>query len=155
RDGTRGWIELAPVHSNYPPFTTVVGRPAGFDYHPFAHAVWQYLRLQQPELIRNGGINGDPSGDPLEEAFNVLTLTDAIPDLVQTCLGVYPAWLGQGWGQTIDLDNSFIRLKVANGVKKGGGARVRKITISDNWSASTGGQESDLATGYTYSYKLE
>jgi hypothetical protein len=51
-----GWIELAPVHSNF---------PSRLDYHPLAHAAWQYLRLQQPELIRTGGINGNPDGDPI------------------------------------------------------------------------------------------
>jgi hypothetical protein len=141
-----GWIELAPVHTNY---------PTPLDYHPFAHAAWQYLRLQQPELVRDGGLNGDPNGDPVQEAFNVLTLADAIPELVQSLSGTYPAWLLRGFGQAVDLDNSWIRLKDPDGIKKGGGARVRQITISDGWSASTAGQETDLATGYTYSYRLE
>ncbi len=144
--GNVGWIELAPVHTNY---------PIPLDYHPFAHAAWQYLRLQQPELVRDGGLNGDPNGDPVQEAFNVLTLADAIPELVQSLSGIYPAWLLRGFGQTVDLDNSWIRLKDPDGIKKGGGARVRQITISDDWNASTAGQEADLVTGYTYSYRLE
>src|SRR5262249_27656357 len=79
-----GWIELAPVHSNY---------PTSLDYHPLAHAAWQYLRLQQPELSHDGGINGDPDGDPVKEAFNVLTLVDALPEIIQSLTGLYPGWL--------------------------------------------------------------
>jgi hypothetical protein len=147
--GNIGWIELSPVRSNYP----VLSKP--LDYHPFAHAAWQYLRLQQPELIRGGGLNGDPNGDPVQEALNVLTLADAVPELVQQLFGTYPAWLWQGFGQAVDLDNSWIRLKDPDGIKKGGGARVRQITFIDGWKASTAGQEADRVTGYTYSYRLD
>jgi hypothetical protein len=141
-----GWIDLVPVHSNY---------PKQLDYHPLAHAAWQYLRLQQPELIQDGGINGDPSGDPLKEALNVMTLADALPQIIQSLNGLYPGWLVKGWGQSVDLDNSWVRLKDPNGIKKGGGARVHQITVSDNWSASTAGKADDLATGYVYTYRLE
>jgi hypothetical protein len=141
-----GWIELEPVHSNY---------PTGIDYHPFAHAAWQYLRLQQPELIHTGGINGDPAGNPFDEAVRVLTLVDVIPDLIEMFSGVYPTWAGNGWGQFVDLEHSWIRLRDPDGIKLGGGARVRQVTFSDGWNASTAGQESDLETGFVYSYRLE
>ncbi len=141
-----GWLELAPVHTNY---------PTGLDYHPLAHAAWQYLRLQQPELSHDGGINGDPDGDPVKEAVNVLTLVDTLPEIVQSLTGLYPGWLLRGWGQSVDLNNAWVRLKDPDGIKKGGAARVRQITLSDRWNASTGGRESDLVTGYVYSYRLE
>jgi hypothetical protein len=141
-----GWVELEPVHSNY---------PGSIDYHPFAHAAWQYLRLQQPELIRSGGINGDPNGNALDEAVRVLTLVEAVPDLIEMFSGVYPIWAGRGWGQFIDLEHSWIRLRDPDGIKVGGGARVRQITFSDDWNASTAKQEANLDTGFVYSYRTE
>jgi hypothetical protein len=141
-----GWVELAPVHSNY---------PSSVDYHPFAHAAWQYLRLEQPELIRTGGINGNPDGDPIEEAVRVLTLVDVMPDIIKMLTGVYPAWAAEGWGSQVDLAHSWIRLQDPDGMKKGGGTRVRRIRVSDGWSEMTANRESDLETGFLYSYRLE
>jgi hypothetical protein len=146
-----GWVELAPVHSNYP----LMPDGKGLDYHPFAHAAWQYLRLQQPELSHDGGINGDPDGDALREALSVMTLVDVLPEIIQSLTGVYPGWLLRGWGQVIDLDNSWIRLKDPNGIKKGGAPRVRQLTVSDDWGGSTNGKAPSLTTGYVYIYRLE
>ncbi len=141
-----GWVELAPVHSNY---------PRSLDYHPLAHAAWQYLRLEQPELIRSGGLNGELGTDPLADAARVLTLVDAIPDIIEMFSGVYPGWARKGWGQSVDLSHSWIRLRDPDGIKKGGSARVSRIRVSDSWSASTSTQEPDLETGYIYDYRLE
>lgn len=140
-----GWIDLSPVHSKY---------PSSLDYHPLAHAAWQYLRLQQPELIRDGGMNGAPGADPVLEAVKVLTLVDAIPDVIAMLTGVYPRWASDGWGGQVDLAHSWIRLQDPDGIKKGGGSRVHRITLSDRWNDSTGGQEPELKTGNIYTYRL-
>lgn len=126
-----------------------------FDYHPLAHAAWQYLRGEQPELIRDGGINGDPNGDALTQALGVLTMVDAIPDLIGMGTGVYLRWAFLGWGQKVDLAHSYIRLYDPDGVKKGGGTRVKRISVSDDWRTSTGQAGHDLVTGYEYTYRLE
>ena len=139
-----GWVELAPV----------VDRSKNREYHPFAHAAWQYLRIEQPELIRDGGINGDPNGDALKQAAGVLTLVDAIPELISFATGLYATWAQAGWGLTVDLSHSFVRLQDPDGIKKGGGARVKRLSVSDDWRESTGQSGNDLITGYEYSYRL-
>ena len=143
-DSDLGYIDLAPVHQDSP----------NHDYHPLSHAAWQYLRLEQPEIIRDGGINGDPGGNAFSNALGVLTFADAIPDIIKLVTGLYPVWMVDGYGQTVDLTHSYIRLQVSNGIKKGGGARVKRIAISDDWRASTGQKSHDLVTGYEYSYRL-
>lgn len=124
-------------------------------YHPFAVAAWQYLRLSQPELISDSAVNGDPAGDPFAEAAKVLTMVDFIEDIIAMARGLYPTWADDGWGQRLDLSQSWIRLRDPDGIKKGGGTRVRRIQVSDGWSASTGQQEADLVTGFTYRYRLD
>ena len=85
----------------------------------------------------------------------VFTLVEAIPDIIKMLTGVYPAWAACEWGRTVDLAHSWIRLQDPDGIKKGGGARVRRLEVTDNWSKSTAGAESDSTTGYRYTYRLE
>lgn len=140
-----GWIQLAPV----------VLDPPGPQYHPLAHAAWQYLRLEQPELIRDGGINGDPNGNAFDEALKVMSLVEMIPEIIDSFQAVYGKWSNAGYGQTIDLGHSYVRLQDPDGIKIGGGTRVKRITLRDSWASSTNQQGSDLETGYEYSYQLE
>jgi hypothetical protein len=132
------WIELERVQ----------------DFHPFSVAAWQHLRLVQPQLMSESALNGDPNADPFAEAFKFLTLADFIEDIVAMIRGIYPTWFDRNWGQEVDLANSFVRLRVPNGVKFGGGTRVREVAYRDRWSAATGGVEQDLVTGYRYEYRL-
>jgi hypothetical protein len=137
-DSTTGWISLAWVEQQY---------------HPLAHAAWQYLRLEQPELIHETSF-ATATGDALSQALGVMNLADMIPDLVGLASGVYGQWAANGWGQTVDLGHSYIRLQDPYGAKKGGGTRVRQIRVSDDWAASSAQPGHDLVTGYEYSYRL-
>jgi hypothetical protein len=143
----RGWIELIPVRQNI---------PTSINYNPLAHAAWQYLRLEQPELIHESTF-AMVAGDILSQALGVMDVADVIPDILDLlglATGVYPGWAISGWGQTIDRNHSYIRLQDPYGMKKGGGARVKRISFSDDWS-STSAQGHDLITGYEYSYQLD
>lgn len=123
-------------------------------FHPFSVAAWQHLRLIQPQLMTESAINGDPNADPFSEALKFLTLADFIEEIVAMIQGIYPTWFDRNWGQQVDLENSFVRLRVPSGVKYGGGSRVRGISYRDRWSAATANAEPDLVTGYRYEYRL-
>ena len=128
--------------------------PTPIKYNPLAHAAWQYLRLEQPELIHEATL-ATVTTDALSQALGVMNLADVIPDIIGLATGVYPQWAVDGWGRTVDLRHSFIRLQDPDGIKKGGGARVKRISVSDDWATSTAQKGHDLVTGYEYSYRLE
>lgn len=141
--------------------TSPSGAPLGWlslerveGFHPFSVAAWQHLRLAQPELVSASAVNGDPTADPFAEAARVLTMVDFLTEIVDLARGVYPTWFDRGWGQRLDLDHSWIRLRTPAGVKLGGGARVRRVTYDDRWAAVTGGAEGSLVTGSVFEYRL-
>ena len=136
--GTLGWLALEPVQG----------------FHPFTVAAFQHLRLVQPELMSTSAINGAPGADPFSEALKVLTMVDFLEEIVALARGAYQTWFDRGWGQRLDLEHSWIRLRTAGGAKLGGGARVKRLTYDDRWAAVTGNAEASLVTGYTYDYRL-
>jgi hypothetical protein len=136
--GTLGWLELERVQG----------------FHPFSVAAWQHLRLAQPDLISESAVNGDPNADPFGEALKVLTMVDFLEEIVALARGIYPTWFDRGWGQRLDLEHSWVRLRAAGGAKLGGGARVRRITYDDRWAAVTADAEPSLVTGFVFDYRL-
>lgn len=95
--------------------------------HPFTQAAFEFIRVQLPHLINNLVYDGSYTniGDAFKqmgESFNEVFRTG--PD---TYLFNYQRCA------TMKADGSFIRLNHPTGYKLGGGARVKLITMSDNW----------------------
>ena len=82
------------------------------------------------------------------------SIADFLEEIINMAKGVYQTWFDSGWGQQLDLENSWLRLHLPNGIKVGGGARVHQITYGDRWNAATGGVEPDALTGHVYEYRL-
>jgi hypothetical protein len=57
-----------------------------------------------------------------------------------------------GWAKDVDLSRSFVRLAVPNYKKIGGGLRVKRIVINDNWDAMTGKTRKASTYGTEYLY---
>lgn len=55
-----------------------------------------------------------------------------------------------GKGRTIVLANSFVRLNNADRMKYGGGVRVKRVVVKDNWQAMTGKYTSTYGQDYEY-----
>lgn len=56
----------------------------------------------------------------------------------------------------VDISRSFIRLYNPDGKKLGGGSRVKRITISDDWGAITGNNNNiTMSRGQEYSYTIK
>ena len=61
--------------------------------------------------------------------------------------------------KTFNAKRSWVRVYNPTGIKKGGGARVARVSMLDNWDDMTtfqgGTPESSMEYGYTYDYKKE
>lgn len=117
---------------------------------PMAKAAWQKIRKSMPEMIYN-----DPnpmSDDPIEfvnAVGNMLLATEGFfrdPNAVLSN-GAHASKLKSGKGK--------IRLNSPDLIKFGGGARVKKITVTDNWDTMSGvaGTSSVYGTEYFYTTK--
>jgi hypothetical protein len=123
--------------------------------HPFRKAAWQYMKVQRPDLLYPAAnIDG-----PIDEAVNnVMTLVEDIGELLT---GYYKFCNLNGYASEVMLDEiddngtlipSFIRLNSPDGIKLGGGHRVKKITLSDEWNSMT--HEESFSYGQQYEYLM-
>jgi len=138
QDNQYGWIQLKKIEG----------------YHPFSIAAYQHLRIQQPELIKSSSSFDSEALNAIETALKVLTMIDFVGELITLIKGTYKVWYDEDWGKFIKPDYSWIRLKEPDGIKYGGGSRVARITINDNWSFSTNDEESESEYGWVYEYLM-
>lgn len=118
----------------------------GGSFTTVAKAAAQFLRLNLPSKAYPGSDVGDKldfvDGVKLltSMANNVITAIQSFDDMVRS----------RGWVRELDLSRSTVRLNVPDYKKYGGGQRVKRIVIYDNWNAMTGRKESRYGTEYEY-----
>lgn len=117
----------------------------GNRYHPMIMANWDFLKNNLPDKMF--GINQDP--DP-ENAMPQIAGMGA--GFAAIFLGYYGNAKDKDFGRIIDVSKSFIKLNTPDKIKYGGGARVKKITMEDNWTP-----EEDLTNtlGVVYDYTIK
>jgi len=120
-------------------------------YSPITKAAVQFGRLYLNEYIND--ISLTPSGDDSENGL--LDLANAALNSMASFseLFVSPNYkiYNLGRGREIVSNKSWIRLKCPSKTKYGGGHRVKRILMYDNWQEMTG--EGNFYYGQEYSYK--
>lgn len=122
-------------------------------YSPLAKAAIQYLRLNLPSKAYPGSEVGDKVSinEAIMMVFSQITnVTEAFSSYDKTAMH-------NGWASFIDTNKTLVRLNVPGYKKYGGGLRVKKIKIYDNWNVMTsdpntqnGQRQSVYGQEYTY-----
>ena len=100
-------------------------------YHPFSVAAWQQLKVLLPDNIySNHGIS-EPQDDI--DGKTITRIGSALGSVFNVFKGYYGYCINKDFGRTVDIEHSFIKLNTPSKKKLGGGIRVKKITIDDNW----------------------
>lgn len=118
------------------------------DVSPISKAAWQHARNYLPDLIYN---QTDDETFGVERFINKVSNANFLKTLQQTVLGANGYLKTYGFCRTIIPDKSFIRLLNPNGKKLGGGLRVKKIEISDEFDKIVAGNVSKTY-GQEYEY---
>lgn len=114
--------------------------------NPISKAGWQIGRLNHPALVYPGS---EPGTNGLEA---IAALGSAIGE-VFTFRQKNNRLRKKGYSSSINPSMSFVRMGVPFCTKIGGGHRVSKIEINDNW-ASMVPSEATSIYGQTYNYSL-
>lgn len=114
---------------------------------PLSMTTLEYLRQQLPGQAFTGYDVSGESG--LKQVGDMLvgmleSLRDAFTDPVN-------AFRKDGKAMHTDLSKCFVRLNDPDGIKYGGGYRVKSVTLKDNWNAMTGQFTSSYGQKYDYS----
>ncbi|MCF6405194.1 PA14 domain-containing protein [Chitinophaga filiformis] len=126
-----------------------VGDPLSV-FSPMAQTALQYLRLNLPSKAYPGSDVGD--NVDLGDAIKIL-LSQA-DNVTNTMVTYNVAARAKGWMKTIDTLRSLVRLNSPIYRKFGGGLRVKRIRIYDNWTKMTQQKESVYGTEYQYTTQL-
>lgn len=136
-----GWVRLKSL-------PTDGGAPGA--YNPISKAGWAFSRIHTPFYANGQPVPGqsDP-GDFLKTILNA----DLMAQLVDFFSGPNNKLRNRGFSSKFIINSSYIRLYDPNGVKYGGGHRVSKIKISDQWEEMESSEES-FVYGQEYKYTL-
>jgi hypothetical protein len=121
--------------------------------NPMSKNTWQFLRLSLPQIAYPGYDNSELTGSDFRKLIK--SLKDAIQNLGELTTPFDERAEDNDFANTVKLDRSWVRLYTPDGYKLGGGSRVQKIEISDEWQTM-----SDQATapagiyGQKFEYKI-
>ncbi len=122
--------------------------------HPATWIAWQKAKTMLPLMYAG---NMPPSAEPdafLSWLTSKFSSQEAITDFLSLFIGFYDKLFLEERGSLVDINTSFIRLNSYDYKKMGGGLRVKRITIDDNWGKMQAATQPSLnfTYGQTYEY---
>ena len=139
------FLTLAKVASQKPFF--------GQTIHPFQRAALEHLKFNRSELVNGYDPNESDSGNFLDQVGNIVgSIFQFFEEIAIKQMGFNRYGVDQGWGEKAKLNgHSIVRLYNGTGFMYGGGNRVAKLTLSNEWSYGAGADE----YGQQYDYRME
>ncbi len=121
------------------------------NYSPMAKAAIQFLRLNLPSKAYPGSEVGDNLD--LRDAVNVVF---SLITNIASMFSSYDRTARNNW-YCMDIVpiRSYVRLASPVYKKLGGGLRVKRVVVYDNWKAMTGGREASYGQEYDYTTEKE
>ncbi|MBX3101889.1 MAG: hypothetical protein KF690_05225 [Bacteroidetes bacterium] len=117
--------------------------------HPVTKSAWAFARLYAPAMVFPGYNTQDK---PFEAIVGLFGQGGTLDQFIS---GIERTFRDEGHGMNFEASKSFIRLSNPTGHKFGGGSRVKKITMADNWQQLTGDASQESAEyGQVYSYTM-
>lgn len=113
--------------------------------NPISKAIWQFGRTHCPRIINDQYAVEEPGDNVIQF---VKAIANSLKPIYEGFLGPNRALQNKDYGKNIILNKSFVRFNNPTGFKYGGGSRVKKIEISDEWAGMVSGNP-------TYSYGQE
>lgn len=138
---TRAWVKL-----QIEDLTDASGKKP--KAHPMAYAAWQTMLLNQPQLLYPGNTAGASPGDAIR---GLVATFGELDDLFKNTNRVLR---NRGYGATVALDQSWMRLNDPDLIKLGGGSRVKSIAVSDVWDEMAGGNHAASVYTLDYDYRI-
>ena len=113
--------------------------------HPFAKRAWVYSKIHIPKRAFNRSDSGDPIGVQLKKAL------ESLGKMIKMFKSLNSELINREFAQKANLNKTFIRLNNPFGKKLGGGHRVKKIVLNDQWNdMAPSGSNSTYGKVYKY-----
>jgi len=137
-----GWVKISSVDIQDD------GDEGNTKVNPVSQTAWNFAKLHLPEIAY---LQPEPGAFNFGAIMDMLAAT--FESLRQFIIGYNGTMKLLQKGKTFVIGKSWIRVNEPDMKKKGGGERVKKITISDEWSSMVGSSNGkDAIYGQTYNY---
>ena len=150
---TRGYVMLEPIESTYWLQTSKKY------YHPISFLAWQQVQRVKPEIITAISTDADDGNitemNKKEKALHIRSFMGSLMEAGQMFKSFHKQCFQRkdGLANEIDLNKSWIRIGTPDRKKLGGGSRVKKVYLTDNWGETDPEFNNDeLVYGQVYSY---
>ncbi|WP_127132530.1 PA14 domain-containing protein [Pseudoflavitalea rhizosphaerae] len=139
-------------YANDPTLICVKLRPITGNESPLATAAIQYIRQNHPHLV----YPGSETGDNLSLRAILTSMASIVSNVTDAIKGFSKYARDKSFCREIILDKSLVRLNNPDYRKYGGGLRVKKVEVYDNWNQmSTGSKAAKYGQEYDYSTVIE
>ncbi len=127
----------------------------GVKVHPISMAGINFVRKYMPRVAFDN--YQDPFGGPLNLLNLVMAIKSSVTPIVQFFKGGMSNALRLSRASSqFQTKRSFVRLYAGDGCKKGGGYRVKRIELDDNWKAISNNNNNNNNTyGQEYFYQTK
>lgn len=123
----------------------------GVEANPLISTAWQRMRLEYQRYAYPGYKNR--INDDRSVAAAVSALVNSISNMSELWQNFNERAKKKNFASLVKLDKSFARVMKRDGYKTGGGARVKRIRMSDEWSTMDN-NASSATYGQEYEYTL-
>lgn len=103
--------------------------------NPIANAGWQFIRSALPKYAYPGSETLESTESDVKKT--ITTMVAAFKSINELFTGFNKRAEKQKYSDRVYLSKSWVRLCSPSMKKKGGGSRVKKVEISDNWADMT------------------
>lgn len=121
------------------------------EFNPISKAAIQYGRMQLSKIMYNQDVTDMGFGRQMLQAMQNSSFAKNIKETIN---GANLEKWKEGRGRKFISGKSWIRVNNVVGRKLGGGSRVKKITMSDEWSNMTQASARTMQYGQEYIYEL-
>ncbi len=114
--------------------------------HPVTLAALQFMKLNLPSKA----YPTSEMGEDLSFENAVKMLVSSVGEIQNMVTGFYEMGRVRAWCKQAELSSSFIRLNSPLYKKYGGGYRVKRVEVFDNWKQMTNQREASYGQSYIY-----
>lgn len=145
----KAWIRMKEVSMGDPDF--FVQNSIVSDVSPISRYSWQFAREHAQKLIFN---HDYPENSTTAKFLMDLTNVNFFTNLFEFVSGENGYCRNLGYANMVDCSRSFVRLNCPTRKKLGGGLRVKKIIMSDEWAEMIQSNDSkEYGQEYKYTTK--
>jgi hypothetical protein len=151
---TNGTYSQAAITLNCDPIDAISTVTLTDYMNPISKIAWDWSKRNLSKKIFAGSDFIGTQGYTVHSLQNIVSSLEGLgQQVLNTLEGFNREMRGAGRSRVFNPAKSFIRLYAPTGFKKGGGVRVKQITINDSWGDMTNsGTGNDFDYGQSYNY---